>query len=239
MKRLAFLLLAALLLCGCSLNKKIDGDDCAFLTNANWEGNDTQCVNVIDFKTDGGFSNWCYCGSPVGDGDITESFSYHADGKTVRLYDDGGRLVETGKILYADQSYLIIDLWSRVYVYENLDAYRPKVTLEAIEPTGVEEMTKPFLTVLDFDGKILKVSSYNYDKDADSDFEVWQLEASEDIQFTSVSVIVEDGTRKVESKTLMSADIENVGEFYTVGFFEIDREGKVKSVVFYGELIIG
>lgn len=238
MKRLVFLLFVSLLLCGCGLIK-IKGDDCDFLKNAKWEGNDAQCVNVIRFKQDGGFSNWCYCGSPVGDGDITESFSYHADEKTVRLYDDGGRLVETGKILYADQSYLIIDLWSRVYVYENLDAYRPKVALEAIEPTGVEEMTKPYLTVLDFDGKILKVSSYNYDKDADSDFEVWQLEASEDIQFTSVSVKFENGVCSVENHTLTQEETETVGDSYTTGFFEIDREGKVKSVVFYGELIIG
>jgi hypothetical protein len=146
---------------------------------------------------------------------------------------------ETGKILYVDRWYLIVDLWGGVYVYENMDESRPEVALEAIELTGVEEITKPFLTILDFDGKMFKVSSHDYDKDAASDFEVWKFAAAEDIQFTSVSVTVEDGARKVESKTLTSADIENVGEFYTVGFFAIDREGKVKSVVFYGELIIG
>ena len=238
MKKSAILLLAALLLCGCSLNKKINGDDCALLTDANWEGNDTQCVNVIDFKEDGGFSNWCYCGSPVGDGDITESFSYHAKDKSVRLYDGHGKLEETGKILYVDESYLIIDLWSRVYVYENMNGYRPRVALEAIELTGVDEMTKPFLTVLDFDGEILAVSSQNYDKDAALDFEVWQLTAAEDIYFTSVSVRVENGAQKVESKTLTAAEWEDIGEFFVAGFFEIDREGKVKSVVFYGETIV-
>ncbi|MBQ2819078.1 MAG: hypothetical protein IJF14_01695 [Clostridia bacterium] len=239
MKRLAILLLAAVLLCGCGLNNdKIKGDECAFLTDAKWEGNDTQCVNVITFKDDGSFTNWCYCGSPVGNGDITESFSYHAEDRSVRLYDGQGRLEETGKILYVDQSYLVIDLWTRVYVYENLNAYRPRVTLGALELTGTEEMTKPCLTVLDFDGKMLTVSAYNYDKDAAASFQVWQLPAAEDIRFSNVSVTIDKGVESIESGTLSDGEIEHIGEFYTSGFFEIDRDGKVQSVVFYGELII-
>ena len=73
-----------------------------------------------------------------------------------------GRVEETGKILYVDRWYLIVDLWGGVYVYENMDESRPEVALEAIELTGVEELTKPFLTILDFDGKMWRLAAWNY-----------------------------------------------------------------------------
>ncbi len=244
MKRIFALLLVLLMLCGCSNGKKAakkevpKSDPCDFLINAEWEGNDEQCVNVIAFKKNGGFSNWCYCGSPVGAGDVTEKFRYRVSDRSVLLYDCDDELVETGKILYADNTYLIIDLWQRAYVYENLNAYRPSVHTDALEYTGTEEMSKPCLTVLDYKDDTLTVSAYNYDKDAADNFEVWELKAANDITFSSVSVTVENEIPTVEVYTLTEEDYENIGEFFNYGYCEINRDGEVQSIVFYGELII-
>ena len=248
MKRLFVILLALLMLCGCSeksegkkteskSNDKITSDPCEFLTNAEWEGNDPYCINHIGFGEDGSFSNWCACGSPVGAGDITEEYSYNAEKNTVSLYCDG-ELYETGKILFADNMYLVIDVWERVYVYENINGFLPEVNEIALEHTGIDELTKPCLTVLDYENNTLTVSSYDCDRDAANNFTEWKLTASKDIAFKSISVTVENDVPQMEVYELAEEDRQYIGEHYTSGYLEIDEEGIVQSIVFYGELII-
>ena len=249
MKRTLALLLVfvmAFIACGCSAKnggKKekpaiAKSDKCDFLINAKWEGNDSQCVNVITFKGNGDFDNWCYCGSTVGDGDLVKKYSYREADKSVLLYNDAHDNFETGKVLYVDDLYLIIKLWSKTFCYENMDLQRPKAHLEALEETGTEDLTKPYLTVLGYVDGNLKVSSHNYDKDASDNFKVWELETSQDITFKSVEVRDKNGSVTVKEKTLNNEDVKHIGEYYTSGFFEMNRDGQVQSVVFYGELII-
>lgn len=236
-KKRILLLLSTMLLCACA-NEKFPNDECSFLTDANWEGKDSQCVNVISFKEDGTFSNWCYCGSPVGDGDLSETFRYRADDKTVLLLDSEEEIIETGKILYVDELYLIIDVWGRCYVYENLDANRPTLHTSALEYTGTEELSKPFLRILGYENGMLTVTNYDYEKDTASDFELWTLPAQENISFSNVSVTIENGKETVEVTKLTKDDYEHLGEFYTAGYVEMNQEGEVASIVFYGETII-
>ncbi len=248
MKRIFALLLIFIMLaltCGCN-SKEADsaqsefqkGDSCSLLTDAKWEGSDGQCVNVISFKKDNGFANWCYCGSPVGDGDVAEKFSFRAKDNSVLLYDCDNINFETGKILYLDKAYLIIDLWSKVLCYENLNAYRPQIHGQASENMNPDDLTWPCLTALSYkDGKFT-VSDYNYDGDAAASFKKWELEASEDITFKSVEVKDDKGNVTVNSATLSETDIQHIGEYFTVGYFDINRDGKVQAVTFYGELII-
>lgn len=233
------MLLAVLLLvfCGCATDE-IVSDDCEFLTRGNWEGNDTQCVNVISFKEDGGFSNWCYCGSPVGAGDVAEQFRYRASDRAILLLDGEGKQMETGTVLYADNWYLVVNLWGRAYVYENLNEERPTVRTCALELVGTEEMTKPCLHILSYENGMLSVSSHDYDGDAAADYEVWTLQVNEDVVFTSVLVNVVGDTETVEFLKLSERDYEYIGEFYTGGYVEINGAGEVASVVFYGELIV-
>lgn len=242
MKRLfAIVLVMLLVLSGCArTNKttKIKGDECDFLINGNWEGNDTQCVNVISFKENGSFSNWCYCGSPVGDGDLAESYSYHDDTGTVKLYDSDGKVFEEATIIYADDAYLVIDIWGRAYVYENLNAYRPQVAASASETVGLEEMTKPCLSIIGFDGELLAVSNHNYDRDAASSFDVWQLSASDNLSIISVEVTNVNGEEKAEKTEIAIADFKENFDGHYLAYLEIDREGKVEKIICYSELIV-
>ncbi len=238
MKKFLIFLLCAFFLCGCSDTKGNTGDDCDFLIEANWEGNDTQCTNVISFYEDGSFSNWCHCGSPVGNGDVSEKFRYRASDRSIILLDGEDEIVETGQVLYADDLYLIVDLWGQCYVYENIDKERPTPHISALEYTETNEMSKPCLTVLGLEDSILTVSAYNYDRDAASNFEVWTLPVSEDFSCSTVSVTVENEESKVDVAQLTEADYEYIGDYYSYGYFEMNREGEVSSIVFYGELII-
>ena len=197
-----------------------------------------QCVNVINFKEDNGFSNWCYCGSPVGDGDVSEEFRYDASNHSILLLDCDKEIIEKGTILYVDDWYFIVDLWERCYVYENTDKERPLPHSCALEYTQTEEMTKPLLYVLDYEDGMLTVSSHDYDGDAAADFDVWTLPISEDFSCSSVSVTIDQGNESVEVVTLTEDDFEYMGEYYTGGYVEMNRDGEVASIVFYGELII-
>ena len=236
MKKWILVLMSAMLLCGCSRND-LPNDVCDFLTEANWEGNDSQCVNVISFNEDGGFSNWCYCGSPVGDSDIVESFRYRASDKTIHLLDDSDEVVEIGNIQYVDDMYLIVELWDRCYVYENMDTERISPQSCAVEHIGTDELSKPYLQILGFENGVLTVSAYDYDKDTAANFDTWTLSAQKDIAFSEVIVTVENGAETYEVSQLTEADYEYIGDFYTNGYIEMSNEGQVVSVIFYGEII--
>ena len=236
MKKLSAVILLLLLLCGCS--QPLKSDDCEFLTNADWVGTDEYCTNSIYFSEDGAFGFSCACGNPVGNSDVAERFIYNGKENTVTLYDCDNEKIDQGTVLYADEAYLIIDIWDGVYVFENQSSYIPKVHNSAIQYTGTETLTKPCLTVLGLSDGILTVSSYNYDGDASDMYKTWELEVSDDVRYTSVSVTVENDIATVEEIALSDKDTQNIGEIYTGGYFGFSSDGKVDSVVFYGELII-
>lgn len=237
MKKLFLICACILLLCGCSLTTLPD-DACDFLIEADWEGKDAQCINVISFKEDGSFSNWCYCGSPVGAGDVVEEFRYRASDQTIHLLNDRNQVMEIGTIQYMDDMYLILDLWERCYVYENINTKRPSPRSCALTYTGTEEISKPYLHILDYENGVLTVSSYDYDGDTAANFDIWTLPAHKDITFSDVCVTVENETETLEVSQLTEKDYQYIGEFYTTGYVEMNYEGEVASVIFYGETIM-
>lgn len=227
--------LAFFVLCSCGKSK---GDDASLLINADWEGNDGSCTNSITFFEDGGFSNSCACGSPVGDGDCVDSFLYNKREKTVALYSEG-EIMETAKILFLDDMYLVIDVWGKAYSYQNNDAaYLPEINEAVKQQTTLEDTIKPCLSVLEFGGEELIVSSYEYDRDSAALFEEWTLKAAEDITFDSISVTIENNETKIDYYTLTKEDYQYVGEYYTGGYFYFNDAGEVEHITFYGELII-
>ena len=243
MKKILALFFVFLMLCGCSDTEKVTKNnprikDAAFLIGKNWENNNESCVYSIGFYENGEFSNSCGCGSPVGNGDMVESFSYSAKDKTVTLKMCDDLKDETAKILYYDEHYLIIDIWDEAVVYENLDNKLEGVRECALQYTKTDKITKAQLAVLGFENGKLKVSANDYDGDAARDFTVWELPCTADVEFCDVSVTVQNGEEEVEYKELSKEDCANIGEFYTGGFVEINSDGFVSGVTFYGELII-
>ena len=245
MKRIFALLLVVLTLAGCATKEKtkttvketVKSDPCEFLINADWVGDDDACENHISFRKDGSFSNYCACGSPIGDGDIIEKYTYNSKKNTISLYSEG-EVYEEAKILFVDDFYLIVDMWGKVYTYENQKANLPQANEIAATEIGNAEFTKPCLMVLGYENNELTVSSHNYDGDSKKLFKEWKLKAAPDIKFKDVSVKVENGVPTMVVKELVEEDYQYIGEYYTGGYFEISEEGTVKSIVFYGELII-
>ena len=206
------------------------------LVNAQWVGNDGKCENRIRFNKDKSFINSCACGDPVGDGDLVESYTYNKD-NTISLFDCDGALVETAEILFLDKTYLIINVWDKIYTYANQKAEVPVMHEEV---TKHQESTEQFacLAILEYKDNAITVASHYYDGDAKKDFKLWQLDASENITFNSVTVIDNNGAVSVENKELTQEDYQYIGEYYTHGFIEFDEEGKVHHVTIYGETTI-
>ena len=246
-KILAILLSTSIILTACGKEKIQNryeetttfpkGDKCEFLIDADWECNDAQCVNVIRFNKDKSFSNWCYCGSPVGDSDIIIGYSYNEAEKSVTLYDDEGEEYEKGKILFCDKQYLIIDIWNDTFIYENLKAKRPEVLSSVYEDVfGVEgeDETKAFVTILTYENDKMVVTDYNYDGDTDDLFEKWELPVSDDVTFKSVTVTITNGIEDVKIEILTKDDIKDEDNSGFSGYITVNPEGEIDSVVFYG-----
>lgn len=234
MKKIIFLMILLMsFMVGCSNIPA--GDDCDFLINAQWEGTDTQCTNSIRFTEDMGFGNSCACGSPVGDGDLTEIFRYIEKDQKVLLYDCDEVFVDEGKILYCDDTYLVINLWGRTYCYQNNDAkYIPEVHKIALETIGTENITKPLLHVIDSNDGTLTVSSHNYDGDSKDLFTTWQLPIANDATYKLVTVNVVNDKATMDVVDLTKKDTQYIGEYYTGGFFEFNDAGEVTHIDFYG-----
>lgn len=207
------------------------------LIDAEWVGHDGRCENHITFKEDKFFGNSCACGEPVGDGDLSEVFSYNEKDDTIDLYDCDGELVETAKILFLDKYYLVIDVWDSVYLYENHNAVLPTAH-EEVKDDVHGEITKVCLDVRDFSDGELTVTSYGYDGDTPDMFKKWKLKVSSDAVFKSVTVVDDNGNVQVENVTLTEDDYEFFGEYHTTGYFEINPQGEVTSIIFYGETVI-
>lgn len=236
MKKLILLCISILLLCGCSLTE-LPNDDCNFLVDANWEGIDIQCTNVISFEENGAFSNWCYCGSPIGASDVVEEFRYRSSDKTIHLLDSENNIIETGTIQYVDDMYLILDMWDHCYVYENSNVNRPTPKRCALEYIGTEEQSKPYIHILDYENGILTVSSYDYDNDSSENFDIWTLATSNDIVFSEVNITVENNIETLAVSQLTENDYKYIGDFYTTAYIQINHQGEIVSVIFYGETI--
>lgn len=254
MKKTLCLLLAAMFILSCGCKNKADteskpsqsakktasvplGDENSLLTDAEWVGRDGRCENHITFKKDKFFSNSCACGEPVGNGDITEAYSYNSKDRNLDLFDCDGEKIETAKVLFLDKSYLVIDIWNDIYVYENENGYAQTVHEAALDHVNTEE-TFPCLAVLEFEDNLFTVSSHDYDGDTPDLFERFELKAAEGITFNSVSVTDDNGMVIVDDVTLPEIEYQYIGEYYTHGFFEFNQEGEVTHITFYGELII-
>ena len=238
MKKIAIIMILSLMfLAGCSGMPA--GDDCDFLINASWEGKDEQCTNTIRFEEDMFFGNSCACGSPVGDGDLTEIFRYIEKDQALLLYDCDEQLIEEGKVLFCDDTYLVVNLWGDTYCYQNNDAeYLPEVHKLALDVVGTENITKPLLFVVESGEGVLTVSSHEYDGDSKDLFTTWQIPVASDATYKSVTVNVINDKATLEVIDLTDEDAQYIGEYYTGGFFEFNEAGEVTNIIFYGETIV-
>lgn len=207
----------------------------AFLTEHDWirQGN---CEEHISFTRDGGFSYWCSCGSSVDDYDLYDSFEYKDDIITLKGYDGD----VTAKVVYYDNYYLCLYLDSQSQCRVFVDSDYANADYIEHEPASFVNEGWLELYILDFDGNSFTVAPYGYDRDAEKDFEEYIriFDIADGVEFYSVTTIDDNGEVTTEHFKLNEDEIPFIGEYYTAGYVNLDTEGKVKYIVFYGKTTI-
>lgn len=223
----------------CASPKEQQSDECKFLTDGDWVHYDENIGEnlIISFNEDYNYYYHCECGEPVGASDVLERFSYNKKKQQINLYGCDGEKAQID-VIYADNDSLCLKIDGEALTFKNRDS-KLEVSLRECAEEYVKEGALP-LTVLSFEKGKITLAPYNYDGDARDSFAdyIFTLDTTDDISFVSVSVKEERGEETMEVYELTKEDHQYVGEYYTGGFVEINGEGKVSSVVFYGELII-
>lgn len=207
-----------------------------FLTDASWVHYDDKLgENLnISFHENGEYAYYCDCGEPVGDSDIYDKYSYNPENHIITLSGLDGE-ASTIEVLYYDDNYLCLLFEEGTVTFKNQEAPIDDEILSSARQYVGEEV-KPFLSVLGFENGKLTAAPHNYDKDASESFadNIFELKASQDISFSSVSITIEGAKEDVEFIKLTEADYPNIGEYHHMGYIEFNRRGEVASVVFYG-----
>ncbi len=208
----------------------------AFLTEHEWIRN-VNCEEHINFDRDGYFSYWCSCGSPVDNYDLYDSFEYTDGVIYVKGYDEEDTLM---KVIYYDKNYLCLYLEAekecRVFIDEDI-ANDPYVEHQNEIYSGEGWLG---IDILGYDGEKLKAAPYNYDRDAHNEFKQYirEIPVSEDIEFYSVTTVDDNGAVTTEHFKLDEENIGYIGEHYTSGYAQLNAEGRIKYMVFYGKTTI-
>lgn len=77
-----------------------------FLTETDWVYH-TNCDETIHFGADGSFSYYCACGSPVGDYDLYDTYTYDASTSEITLHPEGDD--NTIKVLQHEDGKLLLE----------------------------------------------------------------------------------------------------------------------------------
>ena len=143
------------------------------------------------------------------------------------------------KIVYNDTHYLVLKENGTVKTYRN-SKKTPYDDYNILASEYINGINSPFLSILEFKNGKLTVAPIDYDADAKNNFKdyIKEINTSDDFSFLSVEYKNDNGKETIECIQLSESDYENVGVFHDTGYVLFTPDGKIKSIIFYGEIII-
>lgn len=236
MKKLFIIICILLSISGCTRSDQ-DTYSPSF-KNCSWEYYDTELNENINLYISSSDKFECICDCGKHSSELSKYISY-SEANNALILTDINKANATANILYYDKHYLVIGCNNKVFTFKNednlpADSYMQSAA-EYIENSGA-----PFLTVLKYNEDKITVAPYNYDADAADGFSscIYNINTSDNIIFSSVTVTVDNGQESVEYYQLNSEDIEHIGEYYTNGYIIFNDNYEIISIIFYGELHI-
>ncbi|MGI6279842.1 MAG: hypothetical protein ACOYJS_04695 [Acutalibacteraceae bacterium] len=223
---------AAFLLKGAS---KINAND--LLVNAKWTRLNKETLEKIRivFHENGDYYYHCDCGEPIDDSDIYNKYEYDTTKREITLTGQNSKK-DTVKVVYCDEYYLALKFSNDLAIFKN----EKSNIYDVLSKSSIEVGDLPvmYVTILSYENGKLTVAPYDYDGDAHKSFVdcIYTIDVANDAIFESYSFTYENGKEKYEDyKQLGKDDYKNIGNYYTVGYVELDKEGKVSAVTFYGK----
>lgn len=119
----ALLIFSLCIMVSCSSNSydpsnQKPSENLDILTSGTWQYDFEGCGYTLRLYDNGEFSNYCNCGSPVGDSDLAEYYIYNDDEKKLYLYDSDGKQITEGNIESISRDTLIIKLFGETCEYK-------------------------------------------------------------------------------------------------------------------------
>lgn len=214
-----------------------------FLTKHEWVHYDSACDEIISFGTDGHFAYYTTDGSPVGDFDLYDQYSYDSKHKKIKLKPSENMSI---KVLRYEKSRLLLDINGDVK--EFLDEKDKFITGSAPQNLAYDTDNtvtgfSSYLAILSKDASEIITAPANYDGD---DLEFKEYEFSEtladhvefymwtyDVDQSQEPTITESTYNKLTEKEATNI-IKNGG---AVGFVWYDAQAKITKIVFFGRTI--
>lgn len=139
LKKIVIMLLVFVCLSGCAEEKVTNLDSNIFdsIVDKSWERPIEGCGETIYFSSDGTFIYYEDCGSPVGDYDCYEDYSYNEKTGIITLYAIGGRGKREIEVVSCEDGILILKIDGEVCEFENYE----EMTNDVIEPISLAQDT--------------------------------------------------------------------------------------------------
>ena len=120
-KIIVILMLSVLFLSGCEEKKNTKTDYSEYLfSDVVWTRDGGNDIETIVFKADGKFRYYCFCGNPVNDSDLCESYSYNDKTKEIKLncFETTDEMVTNIKIVNMTEDVLELDFNGEIRKFE-------------------------------------------------------------------------------------------------------------------------
>ncbi len=165
--------------------------------------------------------------------------AYYSESEDAYYISEKGELIDTGKIIYIDDYYLVMDFLNTCYAfkihYDHFIDFPHEIVNESAEAyVGIYRYTKPRLCIAGYGEGTISVFQYAFDAEETAKTEVWELNLSEDCEIKSVVYSVASDTAEIT--ILEKSDYESDSSKYADGFFDFNADGEVSSIVFYEEV---
>ncbi len=221
MKKLIALLLSLCMLVACG-SISIDN----FLTRDDWHCKELACT--IKFEPDGDYRGAESLGLSL------DEFTYNATERRIYLYEDGIP-IHSYDIIYADNSYLVINAFGIVRALENKNAKINEPYKETKQYIDTDNLVLPYVTVLSCKDDILQISACDYDADAADHYEIWEVPLALACSARYIDVKKNGTHTSFFVNELSKEDRPLFGDSYTNAYLQFNAFGEVEAVTFYGE----
>lgn len=214
-----------------------------FLTEHDWIHYDSACDEIISFGTDGHFAYYTTDGSPVGDSDLYDQYSYNSNSRKIILKPKGDISIQ---VLRYEKSRLLLDINGDIK--EFFDEKDKLITGSAPKNLAYDTDNtvtgfSSYLAILNKNGSKITTAPADYDGD-DPEFKEYELSEtlSDHAEFYLWTYNVDQSQEPMITESTYNKLSENestniIRNGSAIGFVWYNAQAKITKIVFFGSTI--
>lgn len=224
-----------IMLAGCKNND--------FLSEHEWVHYDSVCDEIISFGSDGHFAYYTTDGSPVGDFDLYDQFSFNSNRKEIELKPSDGKSI---KVLRHEKSRLLLNINGDIKeFFDEKDKFITGSAPQNLAYDTDNTVTgfSSYLAFLSKDGSQITTAPANYDGD-DPKFKEYELSETlaDHAEFYSWTYNVDQSQEPMITESTYNKLTENeasniIKNGSAIAFVWYNAQAKITKIVFFGSTI--